>query len=512
MTKGRFSKVIVAFSVFLAMILLFNSFSIIRPNKVLAETTIKSITVYSWEDYIDFGYEDVSEASDVLLEKYPGEERAKLQSSIIDLFEEETGIKVNYYSFATNEEMYNELLKNPNSVDLICPSEYMIMKMKDEDLIKPYSMPQNYVEYGAEYIKNVFDDLGLSTPDGKTYAIGYMWGTMGLIYDATSGKFTDEDFASWSSLFDQRVKGRVTIKDSLRDSYILAIALAYKDELLDLKQQYKLEEISENEYNSKLFSIFNRTDNETIDKVRQQLVSLKGNLYGFEVDAGKNDLLTGKIDVNFAWSGDAVYSMREGDDLGKEIRYVVPEEGSNVWFDGWVMTKNANEDLAVKFLDYLSRPSTAIRNMEYIGYTSCIAGDEVFEYVQKNFDDGGEKEVDLSYFFGEGEEYKIYASDTEDGYYRHLVAQYADKETILRCAVMDNFSVKDLELINEMWNEVKLITLSKTMLIIVGVLIVLGIVAFVLFKFKDKIFKDKLDKTHKEKQSKYKVVSKKEIR
>ena len=127
MTKGKISKVIVAFSVFLATILLFNSFSLIRPNQVLAETTIQSITVYSWEDYIDFGYEDVSEASDILQARYPGEESVKLQSSIIDLFEEETGIKVNYYSFATNEEMYNELLKNPKAVDLIYPSEYMIM-------------------------------------------------------------------------------------------------------------------------------------------------------------------------------------------------------------------------------------------------------------------------------------------------------------------------------------------------------------------------------------------------
>lgn len=548
----------------------------------LAESSVKEITVFSWEDYIDEGYESAAdEASDVLLDRFSEED---LEMSVIDVFERENpDIKVNYYSFATNEEMYNELLKDPDAVDLICPSEYMIMKMRNEGLIKPYTMPQNYAEYGSPYIKGVFDELGLNTSDGKAYATGYMWGTMGLIYNAE--KFTDEDFVSWSNLYDEKFNGKITIKDSLRDSYIMAIAIVYKDELLQLKTALNDGTILDyngdgkgdaEDYEVKLFEIFNRTDEQTVDKVGNALIELKGNLYGFEVDAGKNDLLTGKIDVNFAWSGDAVYSMWEADESGLELRYVVPEEGSNVWFDGWVMTKDADEESSLKFLDFLARPDVAIRNMDYVGYTSCIGGDEVFSYIYDNFneeylpeatlttsefeelsneekaeyaffdggyalkDDGYAKiiddngkylsyftldesgneveterkeayENDLKYFFEPQDDsgsYIIFTTETS----RHLYAQYADEQTILRCAVMDNFSVEDLELVNEMWNKVKLITLSDTVLIVTVVVIAIAILGFVLFKFKDKLFVGKVPTADsKSKKNNLKIVKVEEI-
>ena len=155
---------------------------IVPTSKVSADESVKEITVFSWEDYIDlgYGYEEGDFPSEYLQEVYSEEE---LQQSVLDIFEAQTGIKVNYYSFATNEEMYNELIKNPQACDIICPSEYMILKMRQEGLIKPYSFPENYQEYGSPYIKQVFEELGLNTEDGKTYAIGYMWGTMGLIYN-----------------------------------------------------------------------------------------------------------------------------------------------------------------------------------------------------------------------------------------------------------------------------------------------------------------------------------------
>lgn len=475
-----------AFASLIALLLLITS-TASYGKTAFADSSVREITVFSWEDYIDEGYESADEASDVLRSIFKDEE---LQTSVLEQFEEETGIKVNYYSFATSEEMYNELIKDPSAVDLICPSEYMIMKMRDEGLIQPYTAPENYINYASPYIKNVFESIGLNTEDGKTYAAGYMWGTMGLIYNAE--KYEDADFNHWSNLFDQKFKGKLTIKDSLRDSYIMALAIVYEEELALLKTKLEGGTINETEYKSRLAEIFNDTEKETVDKVGDELIKLKNNLYGFEVDAGKNDLLTGKIDVNFAWSGDAVFSMGEGDSVGVELRYVVPEEGSNVWFDGWVMTTGADVESATEFINFVSSPKIAIRNMDYIGYTSCIGGDELFDYVMANFnEEEGEYSTDLSYFFGPScttGKYVVKTTETN----RHLYAQYADEETILRCAVMDNFSNEDLELVNEMWNKVKLITLSNLAIILIVLAIVVVIVGAAIYKYRDVIFAKKI--------------------
>ncbi|MBQ9755994.1 MAG: extracellular solute-binding protein [Clostridia bacterium] len=492
MRKNYFKPLISLVIAFLTVLLCFAPFASINVVKAEEITPNGEITVFSWEDYIEEGEDGANGVLEDFEKEYPN-------------------VKVNYYSFATNEEMYNELLKDPTAVDVICPSEYMILKMKNEGLIKPYAVPDNFKTYGSPYIKDVFEEIGLNTNDGKTYAVGYMWGTMGLIYNAD--KFTPEDFDSWTNLYQDKFYGKITIKDSLRDSYIMAIAIVYKDELLELKNQLENSQITEDAYKTQLFDLFNRTDAETVDKVEKALIQLKPHLYGFEVDAGKNDLLTGKIDVNFAWSGDAVYSMWEADNVGKNLRYVVPKEGSNVWFDGWVMTKHANENASRAFIDFMSRPDIAVRNMDYVGYTSCVAGAEVFEYVKDTFGtEGGEKTADLSYFFGNDADYTFKVSDGEDGYYRHLYAQYADEETILRCAVMDNFSDKDLERINEMWNKVKLITLPNYMLILMCVLIALVIVFAVLYKFREKIFKKQISEKKNKIRKGCKIVEIKEIK
>lgn len=480
-----------------------------------ADEPVKEITVFSWEDYIDLGYsyEGTDVPSDYLQSVYSEEE---LTASVLEIFEKETGIKVNYYSFATNEEMYNELVKNPNACDIICPSEYMILKMRQEGLIKPYTVPENYELYGSPYIKQVFEDLGLNAEDGKTYAIGYMWGTMGLIYNME--KYSDADFQNWSNLYDEKFKGRITIKDSLRDSYIMTLAIVHEEELLSLKEQLTNNIITETAYKARLAELFNDTAPDTVEKVGDALIKLKNNLYGFEVDAGKSDLLTGKIDVNFAWSGDAVYSMWEGDEIGVELGYAVPEEGSNVWFDGWVMTKNANEELASQFLNYVSDPHVAVRNIDYVGYTSCVSGNEnnteVFDYVIENFsDDDGDVEVDLKYFFDPTDTEGNYVVNVLEENRRYLYAQYADEETIMRCVVMDNFEEEDLVLINEMWNKVKLITLPSYVLILITVGIILLIAGFVVYKFKDKIFDKNISSEQTKPRKKgYKVVKIEEIK
>lgn len=424
-----------------------------------AESEGASITVYSWEDYMEVGEEGNITADNDLIYK----------------FEQETGISVEYVTFATNEEMYNELIKNPDGCDLICPSEYMIMKMRDEDLLKAYTAPANWVTYGSPYIKEIFEELGMNTEEGKTYAIGYMWGTMGFLYNMD--KTSAEELKHWNAIWGEKFKGKVTIKDSIRDSYIMTLGALYQDELLALDKNAA-------DYSEKLFTIFNRTDDETVSEVEKLLKDLKKNLYGFEVDSGKNDIITGKIDVNFAWSGDAVYTIYEGEELGKNFGYVVPEEGSNVWFDGWVMPKNADEENAVKFLDFISSPESAIRNMDYIGYVSCIAGDDVFDYVKEQEDAEGENTINLGYFFGGSDD--VYNVKVEN-LNKQLAAQYPDYSVIQRCAVMDNFDSATLEKINDMWNRVKFITFPTwaIILIVVGVVLIIG--AIVVIRYREKI-------------------------
>lgn len=495
----------IPFAVFTAAVLIF-SFCMPRSFSAKAEEETPTITVYSWEDYIDEGDEEAEE-------EY-------LQTSILDIFEEQEGIHVEYYTFATNEEMYNELIKNPDGCDLVCPSEYMIMKMKEEGLIKPYAAPENWAEFGSPYIKDVFEELGLAG-DEETYAVGYMWGTMGYLFNAD--KFTAEDLSSWSSIWDKQFNGRTTIKDSIRDTYIMAVAVVYEEELLARKADFESGVIDEEQYKAEIFSIFNRSDRGTIEQVEAKLLELRPHLYGFEVDSGKSDILTGKIDVNFAWSGDAVYSMDEGDDAGVNLEYVVPNEGSNVWFDGFVMPNNAQTDLALKFLNFLCDPEIAIRNMEYIGYTSAIAGEDILNWLIEGYElldaEGyaalSEEEqedyfaADLSYFFGE--ETVLY-TDTVG---RQFSAQYPDYDVIVRCAVMDNFDKDTLVLINAMWNRIKLITLSDAGIIILSSLIILAVCGTVAFKFKDKLFRKKSKDgeigENPAKPQKYKLISREPV-
>ncbi len=475
------------FVIFFMLTAFSNVFMMNNIKSVKADSEEKEITVFSWEDYIDEGYDSADDASEYLNEIFTADE---LESSVLDIFEEQTGIKVNYQTFATCEEMYNELIKNPNACDLLCPSEYMILQMKRENLIKPYAVPQNYQDYASPYIKTVFEDLGLNITAGdgsKTaYATGYMWGTMGLLYNAS--KIDASELAKWTNLYGSKFSNKITIKDSLRDTYIMAIAIVYEDELYDLKDSYENGDITKAEYKQELTQIFNRTDEDTVNKVQRALIDLKDNLYSFEVDAGKNDILTGKIDINFAWSGDAAYAIYEGEEAGVELGYVVPETGSNLWFDGWVMAKNANVENSLKFLDFISDPQIAIRNMEYIGYTSCIGGDEVFAYVQDAYDDDGEYQVDLKYFFdpegSTGNSYIINSSVVGG----QLYAQYADEETIARCVVMQEFQKKDLIRINEMWYKVKLITWPNEVIWLIVVGAVLLIAGIVVYKNKNKIF------------------------
>ena len=420
------------------------------------------LRVYNWEDYIS---------------QPTVNNDGSVEDDYVDLiaqFEEECGVRVEYSTFGTNENMYNELKINAGGYDLVCPSDYMIMKMIEEDMVEPFTddFLQNgtYSQYVSPYIADLFERNGWTR-----YAAAYMWGTMGYVYNP---ELVDkQDMTSWAGIWNEKYAGKSTIKDSVRDSYFLGVAYVCRDELTALAQEYAQGALNLTEYNERVTEIMNRTDGQTIADVKDALLDLKQYLYGFEVDSGKQDMVTGKISINFAWSGDAVFTMDEAEPVFDEetgemtadgiyLNYAVPEECSNIWFDGWVMPKGANVGLAQKFIDFLSRPENAVANMNFIGYTSAVAGDAVFEEMTDWYSEGEAGDTDengqplcrydLNYFFGgtgEYDDYSIYVS--EESLNRQISAQYPTEEVLARSAVMQYFDNETNTAVNEMWEEVK---------------------------------------------------------
>lgn len=349
------------------------------------------LRVLNWEDYIylndgeDYPEPDLTEQ----FENY--------------MAEQGRNVMVIYDTFDTNETMLNSLRTGRVTYDLICPSDYMIQRLLASDMLEPFDQEwlktSNYKKYVSPYLDEMFCAINATnTVTGETssigdYAVGYMWGTLGIIFNPTFGAYEDLDaridFSDWSTLWDERYKGTFSIKDSMRDTYAAGIMETYKDELVTLLNSYQNGEIDAKKYNEELTIIFNRCSDEEINEVKEYLLKLKDNSFGFEVDSGKEDIKTNKIGANIAWSGDAVYSMDGAEEeQGIELYYSVPTTGSNIWFDGWCMPKSdsLNKDLAQEFLDFISLPENASQNMDYIGYTPFICGDDILDLVRSWYD------------------------------------------------------------------------------------------------------------------------------
>ena len=311
-------------------------------------------------------------------------------------------VDVVYSTTDTNETLYSQLLTGKANYDLICPSEYMIQKMIREDLIQKIdtSNMDNYNTYASSYIRNRFDSIQTTDINGNDvtlgeYGVGYMWGTLGLLFNPYYANYNPgqaiEDAAYWDMLWNTNYNGTISIKDSMRDTYAMAVLQVYKEELITYREAYESGDLSASEYNEMISEVFNRCDDETIKKVETILDDLRGNIFGLEVDSGKSDIVSGKIGINFAWSGDAVYSMELGEEEDKELCYSIPLLGSNLWFDAWVMPKDNDRtplqtEVAYLFLDFLSTPQYARENMEYTGYTSFIGGEDIRDLVRDWYD------------------------------------------------------------------------------------------------------------------------------
>lgn len=448
------------------------------------------LRVANCEEYIDEGDWDDEE----LIELDNGEEiigKNSLVDDFCEWYEEEYGekIEVEYSTYGTNEDLYNQLTLG-NQFDIVCPSEYMIMKFMEEGKLAPYSeeffdkeIENNYYAKGVSpYIQNVFDELSMNGEPISKYGAGYMWGNMGIVYNP---EYIDaEALKHWDALLNPEYSKRITMKDGVRDSYFIALGILNADKIQT--DEFK----SQPDYSEQLAAIMNDTSKETVDKTENILSKMRKNAYSLETDSGKADMITGKVIANMQWSGDAVYSMDQAEEDGVELSYAVPDECTNLWFDGWVMLKDGISEDSRKqqaceaFINFLSRPDNVVRNMYYIGYTSAISGgddDTVFEYL--NYCYGAEDEenavdYDVSYFFNGIDNENASDDDnntgnndnddgddsTCDGYilrvdeeqlHRQLFAQYPPLDTIKRSAVMKCFSKEANRRISQMWINIR---------------------------------------------------------
>ena len=385
------------------------------------------LKVLNWADYID---EDVKE-------------------NFEQWYFEQTGEKVQlvYETFDINETALTKIEVGHEDYDVFCPSEYIIERMLKKDLLIPIQkdlIPDSiyYFDNLSPFVLNKFQQMAPANDvQVSDYTCGYMWGTTGFIYNP---QFVNrEDLRSWGAILDPKFENRILMKDAFRDVYSVLVLYAYRDELANGT-------LSRDEL------VYNITK-ERVAAVKEILLEAKKQICGWEVDFGKEEMTKGKAWLNLSWSGDAQFAIEEAAEMGVMLDYIVPEEGSNVWFDGWVIPKYAkNVKAATYFIDYMCKAENALANMDEIGYVSCCGGPLAAAEIldEMNDDEEWPETVDASYFFGE-EPIRV-EDEVLDPHALHLnPVYYADKSIIDRCALMHDAG-ESQEMLLEMWNEIKL--------------------------------------------------------
>ena len=266
------------------------------------------LNVYNWGDYID--------------------------EDIFDTFEEETGIEINYETFATNEEMYTKIKKGGTQYDIAIPSDYMIEKMIKEDLVEPIDLTKipNYSNIDSRF-------KGLAFDPNNEYSVPYFWGTVGIIYNKD---LITEPIDSWNVLWDEAYNGQFTMIDSQRDSIMVAL--------------------------KKLGYSMNTKDLGELEAAKNALIEQKPLVLAYVGDNVKDMLISEEAAMAVVWSGEASAVIQEYDNF----EYVLPKEGSNMWFDNIIIPIGAkNIDAAHQFIDFLCRGDIGFKNADYVGYATC---------------------------------------------------------------------------------------------------------------------------------------------
>ncbi|MCI9200346.1 MAG: ABC transporter substrate-binding protein [Lachnospiraceae bacterium] len=275
-----------------------------------AEGKNGEVIVYNWGEYLD--------------------------PETIRLFEDETGIKVIYDEFETNEVMFPKVEAGATEYDVICPSDYMIQKLLENDLLAELDF-DNIPNAKANIGKQYWEQSTEFDPENK-YSVPYCWGTVGILYNKT---MVEEPVDSWSILWDEKYKDNILMQDSVRDAFMVGLKL--------------------NGYS------MNSTDAGELETAKNALIQQKPLVQAYVVDQVRDKMIGNEAAIGVIYSGEAIYTQRENPDL----EYVIPKEGTNVWIDSWVIAKNApNKENGEKFIDFMCRPDIALMNFEYITYST----------------------------------------------------------------------------------------------------------------------------------------------
>ena len=400
------------------------------------------LKVYNWADYID----------EELLEEFE------------DWYFEQTGEKVEiiYQTFDINETMLSKIELGHEDYDVVCPSDYIIERMLRSDLLQPiqknFGNTPNYLNNIAPYIVEQFNQIEGNGKNANDYAVGYMWGTVGIIYN--SKYVSESDAKSWDVLKNPAYQGKVLMKDAFRDVYTALLVGLNKNAI----------DAGEKNLNSLTFD----TSAESIALVEDYLNSFKESVAGWEADFGKEQMTKELAWLNLSWSGDAQWAIDEAAEMGVELKYSIPEEGSVVWFDGWVIPKYAqNVKAASYFINFMCMQESALRNMDMTGYVSVIGGNSVLESIS---DEKEYEAIDASYFFGEGAE-SVHINPI----------MYPSANTIKYCGIMHDGGTEDLL---KMWSRVKGANASAWTYILI-ILVFAGLIMLVIFKYTRKSYRRK---------------------
>lgn len=385
------------------------------------------LKVYNWGDYID-------ESILPEFEKW---------------YEEQTGEKVSiiYQTFDVNETALSKIEKGHEDFDLVCPSDYIIERMLADDLLLPidrdFGSTPNYIDENiSPYIKETFHHINGKGKNANDYVVAYMWGTTGILYNAKY--VTDQEASTWGILGNSKFAGKIFVKDAARDMY--CVILTY----------LRAKEIADSLVSRESLMYYDPTG-KNIEEVEAYFKKAKDFIAGWEADFGKEQMVQERGYVNLSWSGDAVWAIEEASEVGVDLRYSVPEEGSTVWFDGWVIPKYAKNVKAAKyFINFLYRPDITVRNVDVVGYVSASCASEVLE---ANTDDSYDP-INLTYFFG---------PDADS--VRANPVMYPDSSVIARCVMEHDWDEHTEELIS-MWSRIKGDNASYTTVIVIVVVLV----------------------------------------
>ncbi len=393
------------------------------------------LKVYNWSDYMDVTAIDEFE----------------------QWYEEQTGepVKVILQTFDVNETMLSKIEKGQEDFDVVCPSDYIIERMLKRDLLLPIdrdfgSTPDYITQNESPFVRACFDKFEGGGKNANDYAVGYMWGTVGILYNTKY--VTAEEASTWDIFRNPKFAGKMFMKEDARDVFSQILIFLRQDELKS--GQVTLDELMHD------------SSDKAIADVEAYLKEVKPLVAGWEADFGKDQLILEHGWVSLNWSGDGVWARDQAAPHGVDIGFSFPKEGFTLFFDGWVIPKYAKNVKAARYwINFMSRPDIVVRNVIETGYVSCSGSTEVLDA----FIDDKYEPIDLSYFFG-----------PEASAVRTDRTLYPDRADIERATLEHDWGERTDALIS-MWSRVKGDEASAMTGIVIGG-VVAAMIAFALIK------------------------------